>query len=320
MRMLPVRRYLRIAAYRLANARAGRHVWPFYCSFKITQRCGLRCAFCNIWKRPRPDLTTQQVFRILDNIGDSSVMVVSMEGGDPLMRNDLLEILKYARTKPFYLFFTTNGQLFDKRPMAELCKYIDFLHISIDEGHNNMELFDRLEDFKSWGAPICIQTVVTRDSLATLEDKVKKVHAAGVRTVIMPAVHMSDTDDFYPEPAIFAETVSGLKKKYPNTIITTDGFLRNIAKPNGCSTSSIIVDSDGVLFYPCHISENRAIDLTKVSLNEFLGSKEAGALRAKMAACPKRCGWYQYFATDSWAKPSEFFSAVKPYIVGRPVS
>jgi MoaA/NifB/PqqE/SkfB family radical SAM enzyme len=261
-----------------------------------------------------PELSTEGVFKILDNIAKSSIIVLSIEGGDPLMRKDLLDVLEYAHTKPFYLFFTTNGRLIDYKPMNEFCKYIDFLHISIDEGHKNLNFLESLEEFKEFGVPICVQIVVTKDSLDTLESKVKIIHKARVRTVIMPATHLENTENFYPDPKNFNDVVCRLKRKYKNTITTSNGFLNNIKKTHGCSTSSIIIDTDGGLFYPCRIVGKKAYNLTEGSLLEFLKSKTAQELREKMNLCKERCGWYQYFATDSFASPISFLSSSKPYL------
>jgi hypothetical protein len=105
-----------------------------------------------------------------------------------------------------------------------------------------------------------------------------------------------------------------LKKKYPNTITTPIGFLDNINKPHGCSTSSIIIDSDGGLFYPCRTIGKRLTDLTKQNLLEFLKSDEAKKAREWMKECPRACGWYQYFATDVFASPKTIISSLSPYI------
>jgi 3-methyladenine DNA glycosylase AlkD len=59
--------------------------------------------------------------------------------------------------------------------MKEYGKHIDYLHISIDEGHGNLKFFDRLEEFQSYGPEICIQIVVTKETLSALEEKVKEI-------------------------------------------------------------------------------------------------------------------------------------------------
>jgi len=315
MKRVPFTKYLQTMRYAAANYVARECVYPFYASFKVTHVCSLKCNFCNVWKEKTPDLPKEDVFKVIDNLANSSIIVLSLEGGDPLVRKDLGDILKYAHQKPFYLFFTTNGHLLDKRPMKEYGKHIDYLHISIDEGHGNLPFFDRLEEFQSYGPEICIQIVVTKDTLSALEEKVKRVYEVGARTVVMPACHLDGTDDFYPPPEQFKAEILRLKKTYPNTITTPKGFLDNINKPHGCSPSSIIIDSDGGLFYPCRTVGQHLYNFTEGSFMEFLKTDEAKNARATMTECQRSCGWYQYFATDVFASPRSLYSSLSPYLL-----
>ena len=314
MKKLPLKKYLKTMSYAFSNRLAGECIYPFYASYKVTHKCNLRCSFCNVWMEDTPDLKTDDVFKVLDDLGDSSITLLSLEGGDPLMRKDLGEILEYAYKKPFYLFFTTNGHLLDKRPMEEYGKNIDYLHISIDEGHDNLEFFERLEEFQSYGPEICIQIVVTKDTMSALEEKVKRVFNVGARTVVMPACHLDGTDDYYPDPAKFRDEIIRLKKKYKYTITTPKGFLDNINKTHGCSASSIIIDSDGGLFYPCRTVGKRIYNFTEGSFMDFVKTDEAKKARQDMKDCTRRCGWYQYFATDVFASPSTIASSLSPYL------
>jgi MoaA/NifB/PqqE/SkfB family radical SAM enzyme len=314
MEKLPLGKYLKTAGYAFSNYLADESIYPFYASFKITHKCTLRCSFCNVWMEKTPDLSKEDVFKVLDNLGNSSITVLSLEGGDPLMRKDLGEILEYAYKKPFYLFFTTNGHLLDKRPMEEYGKNIDYLHISIDEGHDNLDFFERLEEFQSYGPDICIQIVVAKDTMDAIEEKVKRVYEVGARTVIMPACHLEGTDDYYPDAGKFRGEIIRLKKKYKNTITTPKGFLDNINNLHGCSTSSVIIDSDGGLFYPCRTVGKRLYNFTEGSVMDFVKSDEAEKARQDMKNCTRRCGWYQYFATDVFASPSSFISSLSPYL------
>ena len=314
MKKLPIPKYLTTMKYAFINHIQKESIYPFYASFKVTHKCSLKCEFCNVWMEKTPDLPKEDVFKVLDNIASSSIVVLSLEGGDPLIRKDLGEILKYAHKLPFYLFFTTNGHLLDKRPMVDYGKHIDYLHISIDEGHDNLEFFDRLEEFQSYGPEICIQTVVTKDTMDAIEEKVKRVYDVGARTVIMPACHLDGTDDYFPDPNKFRDEIIRLKKKYKYTITTPKGFLDNINKFHGCSTSSVIIDSDGGLFYPCRTVGQRLFNFTEGSFVDFLKSEDAKKARDDMEKCSRRCGWYQYFATDVFASPSSIISSLSPYL------
>ena len=298
----------------MSNKLAGECIYPFYASFKVTHKCSLKCEFCNVWLEKTPDLKTEDVFKVIDNIANSSIIVLSIEGGDPLLRKDLGDILQYAYKKPLTLFFTTNGHLLDKRPIKEYGKYIDYLHISIDEGHGNLDFLNRLEEFQSFGPEICIQIVVTRETIPMLEDKVKRIYEVNARTVVMPACHLDGTDNYYPDPIEFKKEIIRLKKKYKNTIITPKGFLDNINQPHGCSTSSVIIDSDGGLFYPCRTVGQRLYNFTEGSFIDFLKTDKAKHARKQMKNCERNCGWYQYFATDVYASPISMISSLSSYI------
>ncbi len=314
MRRQPLRKYASTAKFAGSNFVNKEHVFPFYCSFKVIQRCDSRCEFCNVWKYPIPDMPTEKILRIIDNVANSSILLLSLEGGEPLLRDDIGEILRYIRTKPLYLLFTSSGKLFDKRPMKEYAKYIDFLHVSIDEGHGNLQLYDRLPEYVSWGPIVCVQIVVERDHLKALEGKIQKCHAAGAKAVVMPACHLNDTDDFLPDLRLFRDEVVKLKKAYPSTIITTAKYLKTLDVPHSCNAASIIIDSDGMLHYPCRTLMEKSIDASNESLLEFVKSQRAVVCRQKMHECNRECHWYQYFATDSFVSPRSMLSALGPYL------
>jgi hypothetical protein len=48
-------------------------------------------------------------------------------------------------------------------------------------------------------------------------------------------------------------------------------------------------------------------------LIEFLGSPRAQELRREMNACDDNCGWYQYYATQSFTSISETIGSLRPY-------
>jgi MoaA/NifB/PqqE/SkfB family radical SAM enzyme len=313
LRKLPASKYARSFNYQFTNFIRRDFVFPFYASYKVTTKCDRRCEFCNVHLEKVRILETEEVFKVLDNIGRSSIFLLSMEGGDPLLRRDIAEILEYQSTKPFLLLFTTSGEQFHKIPMDEYGKYIDFLHISIDEGHGNVYLYDKLGDFTHWGPIVCAQIVVRNKDMGDLENKITKCHGAGAKAVVMPACHIPNTDNMLPDPDEFSSLVLKLKKKYPNTIINPDKYLTNFKKPHTCTTASIIVDSDGSIFYPCRTLEEKPFSLLEKPLDKIVLSKEAEKYRDKMKRCDQHCHWYQYFAADSFLNATEIFGALRPY-------
>jgi MoaA/NifB/PqqE/SkfB family radical SAM enzyme len=317
MRLLPLKNYLPTLGALARNFLSRKAVFPFYASFKVTSRCHFGCPFCNMRESKVSDMSTADVKSILDNLSRSSVLMTSFEGGEPLLRADIEELLVYAREKcGFYLLFTTSVKNIADYPFARFARHIDFLHVSIDEGHNNLGLFDGLADLTSLPTQVSVQTVVTADTLGFLEDKVRRCHEAGANIVIIPAAHMDKTDNMFPDIDALEKTVLTLRKKYPFTIHTPQGYF-SAFKKGKCSPASIIIAPDGRLFYPCHIRGSQGPDLRVTDLTEWLTSGDAINFRREMKNCTRNCGWYQYYSIDSYTSPFSVMEAIGPMLFQR---
>ncbi|MBU0713356.1 radical SAM protein [bacterium] len=288
-------------------------IFPFYASFKITSRCQYKCPFCNMNKNRNKDLSTKDIKLILDNLSRSSIIMTSFEGGEPLLRKDIHELLLYARKCNFYLLFTTSQKNILDYPIQEYAKYIDFLHISIDEGHNNLEMFDLLPDLVRLPTQVSVQIVVTNNTIDVLEEKVKYCYKTGANTVIIPASPMTGAENCFPDIDELKEKVISLYTKYPNTIHTPHQYF-NAYSAHKCSSASVIIAPDGYLYYPCHILETKGPDLRSTDLNTWLISREAQLLREKMNKCKLNCGWYQYYSIDAYTSPLTIINSLKPML------
>jgi MoaA/NifB/PqqE/SkfB family radical SAM enzyme len=313
MRILPLKYYLPTIKGLAANAIAKKAVNPLYASFKITSRCHFGCPYCNVRKNPVPDMPTEDIKLVLNNLSRSSVLMTSFEGGEPLLRSDIGELLKYARSCGFYLLFTTSCRNITEYPLQEYARYIDFLHVSIDEGHDNLELFDVLGTLCRLPVQVSVQTVVTADTVDRLEDKVRKSHEAGANIVIIPASPMEGAANCFPDMERLRILLKNLRGKYPNTIHTPQRYF-DAYKKGRCSSASVIIAPDCRLYYPCHILETKGPDLRTTDLTGWLKTDEAEKLRGTMKACTKNCGWYQYYAISSYISPASVFESVAPML------
>jgi MoaA/NifB/PqqE/SkfB family radical SAM enzyme len=261
-----------------------------------------------------PDLPLEKVLKVIDNVANSSVLFLSMEGGEPLLRKDLGEILEYVRTKNLYSELTTSGKLIDRRPMKEYANLLDFLHISIDEGHRNLDLFDSLAEYVTWGLAVGVQIVVMRENLQDLEEKIKKCYKAGARSVVMPACRLPGAADKLPDIEAFRNEVFRLKKAYPGTIITPDNYLNTLDVSHSCNAASVLVEPDARIYYPCQFCVADSIDASQESLIDFLNSEKTKAYREKMKECDLNCHCFLYFAMGSSLSLRNAFSLIKPYL------
>lgn len=313
MRLLPTSKLLRTARYLYRNRRLGQGVYPFYASLKVTDRCRFHCSFCNVWRQPARDLDTDEMIQVLHNLGQSSIVLTSFEGGEPLLRKDIDLLLEAASHQPFYLLFTTSAKDLLDYPLKDFSRWIDFLHVSIDEGHDNLELFEALPHLAQFPWVVCVQTVVRQGELSKLGEKVERCAASAAKILIMPAVELDGAESCFPEPNDFSREVLRLKQSFPRTVITPRRYLEALQGRSGCSAASIIIDSDGGLFYPCRTLGEKPINLTETPLLDYLESPRAAVQRERMKTCARSCGWYQYFAIDFFTAPDEVMASLSPY-------
>ncbi|MFT9846548.1 TIGR04053 family radical SAM/SPASM domain-containing protein [Aneurinibacillus sp. REN35] len=72
---------------------------PFIVIWEVTRACELKCLHCRAEAQPLPDprqLSTEEGFRLLDEIKSFGNPVVVFTGGDPLMRTDIFELIRYG--------------------------------------------------------------------------------------------------------------------------------------------------------------------------------------------------------------------------------
>jgi len=313
MRKLPVSSYFYTLKGLFKNLVKKDAIYPFYASFKITSRCHFGCPFCNMKKDMTKDLSTGDIKTVLDNLSRSSVLLTSFEGGEPLLREDIGELLRYARTCRFYLLFTTSARNILEYPIEEYSRYIDYLHVSIDEGHDNLEMYDLLPELVKLPTQISVQVVVTEDSLNALDWKVEKCYNNFTNIVIIPATPMEGARHCFPDISILEKKIAHLRKMFPDTIHTPQGYFKSYHRGE-CSSASIIIASDGRIYYPCHILEQKGPDLVQTDLTSWLTSKEAHLSRQKMKACKRNCGWYQYYAISSYITPATVYESLRPML------
>ena len=70
---------------------------PFSVLVQVTNRCNMQCSFCDFWPNgvsPRDELTTTEFERLAEELSALGTFVVSIEGGEPRVRPDLVEIVR----------------------------------------------------------------------------------------------------------------------------------------------------------------------------------------------------------------------------------
>jgi MoaA/NifB/PqqE/SkfB family radical SAM enzyme len=122
--------------------------------FAITQYCNLNCAHCAAnaklvrEKNIHFELTTEQVFLIIDKIKDYIAetgfkLFLDFGGGEPTLRPDLEEILKYTANElgAQNISLSTNGTVLSAEDFILIGKYVGVIETSLDgfeKEHNSL--------------------------------------------------------------------------------------------------------------------------------------------------------------------------------------
>jgi MoaA/NifB/PqqE/SkfB family radical SAM enzyme len=131
--MTPLERWTSIAAVHvpiLLKAEAKR-LWPaFFNRIPIrpssawlnpTDNCNMGCIMCNQWRDTKTDeLTTSEWKDVIRQLAREGIQKVGLNGGEPLLRKDVSEIISYITSLGMKPLLITSGFLLDEQKMADL--------------------------------------------------------------------------------------------------------------------------------------------------------------------------------------------------------
>ena len=106
---------------------------PFFLAHAVTFGCNSKCQTCSYWKltpRMKEDLSTAEVFALLDEAWDAGMRAYYLFGGEPLVRKDVGDLVAYAKHKGFLTTMNTNGSLLAAK--APTLTGLDVAFVSLD--------------------------------------------------------------------------------------------------------------------------------------------------------------------------------------------
>jgi AdoMet-dependent heme synthase len=95
---------------------------PFQVLLQVTNRCNMKCDFCDFWPNgvaPGEELTLGDFARLEAQLSAMGTFLVSIEGGEPFVRPDLVEIVRIFARRHIALLYT-NGWYVDRENAAAL--------------------------------------------------------------------------------------------------------------------------------------------------------------------------------------------------------
>ena len=290
---------------------------PTNATIAVTYKCNAKCIMCNIWKNTSADILKPEDFLKLP----SSLKDVNLTGGEPFLRNDIVEIARNLTklNSGIRLIFSSNGFLTDKivKNMKEITKFNSktAIGISIDgmkETHlkirgipNAFEMAtNTVKKLKEAGIKdLRIAFTASNENIQELPEVYKLAGELGVEFT-MSIVHNSE-NYFNIDTNLMAKTED--LEKYVNTIVNEElkyfnprrllrtfylkgliDFTKNHKRPLPCYAlgNAFFLDANGELF-PCNILETSVGNIKESSLEDIWYSEKTQKLRNYCHTCNK---------------------------------
>jgi len=117
--------------------------------WNLVRRCNLTCKHCYSISADKDfpnELSTDQVFEVMQDLKRFKVPVLILSGGEPQLRPDIFDIAHRAKAMGFYTALSTNGTLIDESNIDSIAAVgFDYLGISIDGIQQTHDRFRRME-------------------------------------------------------------------------------------------------------------------------------------------------------------------------------
>lgn len=101
--------------------------------WNLVRRCNLTCKHCYAISADKDfagELSTAEVYRVMDDLKAFRVPALILSGGEPLLRPDIFDIARRAKEMGFFVALSSNGTLIDKRN-ADAIAAVDFDYVGI---------------------------------------------------------------------------------------------------------------------------------------------------------------------------------------------
>lgn len=250
---------------------------PYFLSIDATMRCNCRCDFCNIWKTPSngDDIKIEReaeniLLHRLSEAWDLGCRFVCLGGGEPLLYNNLSNLIITASNLGYYTQIITNGiALTDPAPWM---KRLDVMAISFTMGRDvyeksrQMRVFDlvkgNIERAVEYGLKLVLFDTVCLDTLPYVDETAEFAKSLGIKLHIFsvteqPRLNYVHVDWRSKRPENVFLEMKRLKRKFDNTIVLwEDGEAMLNGKQDDkfrcrVADTTVTIKPDGSIALPC---------------------------------------------------------------------
>ena len=100
------------------NAKAIQLGIPLGVHLDVTWRCNERCVHCYLDHDDQGELSYDEIEGLLVQMADAGVFLLTISGGEPMLRKDIFPIIRRARELTFNVKLKTNAILIKEKEAA----------------------------------------------------------------------------------------------------------------------------------------------------------------------------------------------------------
>lgn len=304
---------------------------PLIMSWNVTRECNMKCSHCYInasGKKLDNELNTDEAKKVMDQIYQVSRPLLILSGGEPLLRPDIYELIKYGSKIGLKMGLGSNGSLIDEAAARKL-KAAGVATVSISLDSNIPEQHDEFRGVAgAWqkavnackalrknGMLVQVNTTLTQQNYSQIDDIMTLAESIGVENFhlffLVPTGRGTKLTDISPRQyeemiaKTFAKTANHTLNVRPSC---APQFMR-IARGMGLDMRQWIRGCIAGMYYcriypngdvtPCPYLPVKLGNITEKSFKEiwfnsevFKALRDPNTLKGKCGACEYRglCG------------------------------
>jgi len=171
---------------------------PLYMvTWRCTRNCVGNCLYCSYTPLKKPEeaeVNTKLAYKIVEEIHDFGSPWFGISGGEPLVREDIFDVIAHAKKIGMEVSLITSGFAFDERRLNKLVRNEVHTAVSID---GNRESNDRIRGEGSYDEAVfamkklsengildCIVTTMTKYNIKDMPHTTKLAAEHGAKMVV----------------------------------------------------------------------------------------------------------------------------------------
>jgi MoaA/NifB/PqqE/SkfB family radical SAM enzyme len=275
---------------------------PVLATFQVNLRCNSACGYCDLpLNVGRYEMTREEIRRVFSGLYRDGVRFVLVQGGEPLLRRDLPEILEDLSTIGFHLTLITNGTKLTPQLVERLGRLPVVISVSLDtldrEKYRQIRGADQLAQvlegialLKGFPQPKFLTCIVSDVNRTEVPVVVRFAREQGFLPVV-GAYHWNVGTYGRPDELLMYErsSAAAVFSGLLDDELIPPGYLRKFVEDNvswlrgqklePCDAGrySVAIDASGNVS-PC-LAFPSVGNLLKSSLNEILGGFDREAIK-----------------------------------------